>query len=242
MSLIRFNQDIRLAFVTADSTSTYRKDFCAGDFGEFALDNNEGCFTLRAADGSYAPFVGGSIFDILPEGFELYRFTRNMWLSFAFYEHSRWIFDIGAISYQTGSLHAFKILDGLYPAIPGYCNLATVNGKIIPDVVRSAIERVRSTDTDAPTPQSPKTSKQVLESFPAPVPGEKGIHDGAWSCPYSFNSLRVLRDPGVPGSLLDCSVPPVAYLRLEKNAQDGRSYVYRCSFFGVASVAKLAKT
>lgn len=237
MSLIRFNQDITLAFITTDGNATYRGDFVAGEFGEFAIENNECFFTLRTADGSYAPFVGRDVFDILPEGFELYRFTRNMYLSFGILEHGHWIFDIGSAPYMIGSLHAFKLLDDTYPKNPGRYALGTINGNIIPEVPKSSIELVsKSSEPFAP---SPKASKQVLESFPAPVPGEKGILDGAWSCPYAFNSLRVLRDPGVPSSLLDCSESPVAYLRLEKNNYG--SYIYCCSFFGVPPASKLAK-
>lgn len=165
--------------------------------------------------------------------FKFFRFNQSVGLSFSTMVNGTPVWEESQRYYQD-SVHVFKAEIGKY----GDYFLTTPEGRLIPGVPSHLL-----TEVDAfPSPPSPK---QVLESFPAPVPGEKGILDGAWSCPYAFNSLRVLRDPGVPGSLLDCSSPPVAYLRLEKNIQNGHwtkgSYVYRCSFFGVASANKLVK-
>lgn len=159
--------------------------------------------------------------------FKFFQFNQSVTLSFATMVNGNPVWEEGR-RYEQDSVHVFKAGIGKY----GDYFLTTPEGRLIPGVSSHLLREVEASP-------SPPSSKQVLEAFPAPVPGEKGIHDGAWSCPYAFNSLRVIRDHGVPSSLLDCSESPVAYLRLEKNVYG--SYIYCCSFFGVPPASKLAK-
>lgn len=244
MSLIRFNRSITLAFLKKND-DIERREFCAGEFAEFTLQEDPGFgFKLISADGSYAPYVGEEIFDILPEGFKLFRFTRSVSLSFARLVDRAWNWEEN-LRYQEGSIHAFKIRTDFEGSDLPYCIfIETLESRIIPGVPKSLLADVKGASASpVASPRNvPVKSKRVVEAFPAPVPGVPGLHEKVWSCPYNFDSLRVVRDGDVPSSVLDCPETPVAYLYLVEG--DGRRYdklYYRCSYFGVPSGRKLAK-
>lgn len=234
MSIIRFKTRIELGFFRGGAAAGFRV-FEPTEYLEFSISATPhgGC-TLTAEDGSEAPFVGRESFEVLPEDFTLYRFTRSVRLMFGIYEYAidRWIYDIGSRLYSKGSVHAFRTFHGA-PIPHDSVHLQNLDGQILPEIHAGLVEKVNSSSS----PKSPdKPSKRVLESFPAPVPGIVRSSN-TWELPSSFNSLRVVRDAEVRCSLYDCSDTPVAYLRLVEG--DGRRYdklYYRCSFFGVPKV------
>lgn len=152
--------------------------------------------------------------------FKSFRFTKNISLSFASYDTGRLKWGEN-VRYLQDSVHIFRCETDVY----GSLNLVTPEGRHIPGVPHYLLKEVNSLDESS----SPK-SKRVLEAFPAPVPGFQ-LDKKSWECPYTFDSLRVIRDDGVRSSLHDCSAPPVAYLRLVEGDHD--KLYYRCSFFGV---------
>lgn len=155
--------------------------------------------------------------------FKSFKFTQSVSLGFASYETGQLKWE-ETVRYLQGSIHTFRFKKDVY----GSFNLFTPEGRSIPGVPHYLLKEVNT----SPSPEPSGRVKQVLEAFPAPVPGIRSGFD--WECPDSFNSLRVVRDGGVNRSLFDCSNTPVAYLRLVEG--DGRRYdklYYRCSFFGV---------
>lgn len=165
-----------------------------------------------------------------PEGFISFQFTKDVALSFASYQNGRLEWE-ESVRYVQDSVHVFSYDIDAY----GSLNLVTPDGRRIPGVPSHLLRVVNASP-------APKPSKRVVEAFPAPVPGVAELHEKVWSCPYNFDSLRVVRDGNVPSSVLDCPETPLAYLYLVEG--DGRRYdklYYRCSYFGVPSGRKLAK-
>lgn len=245
MRLIRFKTRTELGFRpgAAGGRSHFRV-FEAKECVEFSVsETGHGGCTLTAEDGSAAPFVGKDYFEILPEDFALYRFTQSVSLYFGIYDYAtdHWIYDIGSRWYPEGSVHAFRVFFRVFhgaPAVAGESmHLQNPDGQIIPEIYKSLIERVNPSEKPPTCRATDKHPRRVLEAFPAPIPGS-WLDKKSWECPYTFDSLRVIRDDGVRSSLHDCSDTPVAYLRLVEGNHD--KLYYRCSFFGVPR-RKLAK-